>query len=104
MSCVNKVIVFDLDETLGYFSEFGMLWDSIMEFIKIYHIHTNERQLFNKTLDLYPEFLRPHIFTILDYLKDKKLKSFCNKLSFWNTCMCILTTKHYNNPTSNFGV
>jgi hypothetical protein len=81
MSCVNKVVVFDLDETLGYFSEFGMLWDSIMEFIKIYHIqHTNERQLFNKTLDLYPEFLRPHIFTILDYLKDKKLKSFCNKV------------------------
>lgn len=81
MSCANKVIVFDLDETLGYFSEFGMLWDSIMEFIKINHMsHINERELFNKTLDLYPEFLRPHIFTILDYLKDKKIKSQCNKV------------------------
>ena len=30
---VKKIIVFDLDETLGYFSEFGIFYDSIERFI-----------------------------------------------------------------------
>ena len=25
----NKIITFDLDETLGYFVEFGIFWDSL---------------------------------------------------------------------------
>ena len=29
MSVVDKAIVFDLDETLGYFQEFGILWSSL---------------------------------------------------------------------------
>ena len=29
MSELNKVVVFDLDETLGYFQEFGILWNSL---------------------------------------------------------------------------
>ena len=29
MSCDSKIVVFDLDETLGYFSEFGMFWDAL---------------------------------------------------------------------------
>jgi hypothetical protein len=81
MQCSHKVIVFDLDETLGYFSEFGMLWDAITHFIKINKISIpDEKILFNKTLDLYPEFLRPHIFNILDYLKQKKHSSHCKKV------------------------
>ena len=29
----NKIVVFDLDETLGYFSEFGMVWESLVSYI-----------------------------------------------------------------------
>ena len=29
MKNVNKIVVFDLDETLGYFVEFGIFWDSL---------------------------------------------------------------------------
>ena len=32
--CKRKVLVFDFDETLGYFVEFGILWDVMLEFIK----------------------------------------------------------------------
>ena len=40
MSVVDKAIVFDLDETLGYFQEFGILWSSLKikysdKFIKV---------------------------------------------------------------------
>lgn len=69
-----KIVVFDLDETLGYFSEFGMVWDAVTMYV-------NESQtLFNELLDLFPEFLRPNILQILNYLKHKKIKSKCNKL------------------------
>jgi acid phosphatase class B len=68
MSCNPKIVVFDLDETLGYFSEFGMFWDALKSYIKNNSIDFNANQdFFNKTLDLYPEFLRPNIINILTY-------------------------------------
>lgn len=84
MYCTSKIVVFDLDETLGYYVEFGMFWDALQEFIK-----TNkspiiiDQQLFNKALDLYPEFLRPNIITILNYLKQKKTAKHCHKLMIY---------------------
>ena len=63
-----KIVVFDLDETLGYFTEFGIFWDCLMRY-------SNEKKKvllnqcdFNDILDLYPEFLRPNIINILSYL------------------------------------
>lgn len=79
--CNSKIVVFDLDETLGYFLELGMFWDALKEYIKYNKIdqHINQ-DLFNNVLDLYPEFLRPNIMDILNYLKKKKEKKHCNKL------------------------
>jgi hypothetical protein len=81
MLCPSKIVVFDLDETLGYFTEFGMFWDTLKEYIisKQLNYEINQ-ELFNKVLDLYPEFLRPNIIDILIYLKKKKLKNHCHKL------------------------
>ena len=28
-----KIVVFDLDETLGYFTEFGIFWDSLVQYL-----------------------------------------------------------------------
>ena len=84
MSCNPKVVVFDLDETLGYFVEFGIFWDSLKEYINQNNINCNiDQHLFNKLLDLYPEFLRPNIITILQYLKKKKLSNKCSKLMIY---------------------
>ena len=73
-----KIVIFDLDETLGYFVEFGMFWDSINRYITINNIP--ETLNFNDLLDLYPEFLRPNIIPILNYLKHKKEGKCCNKI------------------------
>ena len=85
MTCYSKIVVFDLDETLGYFMELGMFWDALKGYIK--YTNTNkpsiDQTLFNNLLDLYPEFLRPNIIEILNYLKKKKQKNDCDKLMIY---------------------
>jgi len=84
MYCTSKIVVFDLDETLGYYVEFGMFWDALQDYIKKNNIPIAvDQQLFNKVLDLYPEFLRPNIINILNYLKKKKTTKHCHKLMIY---------------------
>jgi hypothetical protein len=84
MGCSSKIVVFDLDETLGYFMELGMFWDALKGYIKHKQLKiTINQELFNKILDLYPEFLRPNILVILNYLKKKKQKNHCDKLMIY---------------------
>ena len=84
MYCTSKIVVFDLDETLGYYSELGMIWDALTDFIKKKNIDINiDQTLFNSVLDLFPEFLRPNIMNILTYLKKKKQTKDCNKLMIY---------------------
>lgn len=87
MHCTPKIVVFDLDETLGYYTEFGMFWDSINSYIKLNHSQYEDllldQKFFNKVLDLYPEFNRPNILNILNFLKEKKIKDICHKLMIY---------------------
>jgi hypothetical protein len=82
MKCSNpKIVVFDLDETLGYFMEFGMFWDAFKKYLKYINSDISiDQQFFNNLIDLYPEFLRPHIIDILNYIKKKKIQNKCDKL------------------------
>ena len=84
MTCYSKIVVFDLDETLGYFMELGMFWDTLKLYIKHKEINVSiDQSMFNTLLDLYPEFLRPNIIAILNYLKHKKNKNQCDKLMIY---------------------
>ena len=76
-----KIVVFDFDETLGYFVELSVFFDCINRYLKteLKMPELNQDQ-FNDLLDLYPEFLRPNIIAILNYLKHKKESKCCNKL------------------------
>lgn len=78
-----KIVVFDLDETLGYFTQLGIFWDSLENYLK----ENDEKPLtqteFNQILDLYPEFLRPNIINILTYLKNKKKSNCCHKMMIY---------------------
>jgi len=78
-----KIVVFDLDETLGYFTEFGMFWDSLDNYIKTKGVTKLSQEDFNNTLDLFPEVLRPNIINILTYLKTKKESSCCDKMMIY---------------------
>ena len=78
-----KIVVFDLDETLGYFTEFGIFWDSLSNYLKIKEKSKLTQNDFNEILDLYPEFLRPNIINILKYLKGKKENNCCHKMMIY---------------------
>jgi len=87
MHCTPKIVVFDLDETLGYYTEFGMFWDALNSYIQINKESIDQpksdQHFFNKVLDLYPEFHRPNILNILHFLKEKKTASVCHKLMIY---------------------
>ncbi len=76
----HKIVVFDLDETLGYFTEFGIFCDCLNNFFK--NSKYSEYN-FDNLLDLYPDFLRPKIFSILQYLKAKKKDNKCFKVMIY---------------------
>jgi len=61
---MNTFIVFDLDETIGYFTQFGIIWESMQQ---VFNNDLNQEH-FNCLLDLYPNYLRPNILTIFRYL------------------------------------
>ena len=60
----KKVIVFDLDETIGNFSHLQTICKCLSQWLGR-DLFQDE---FNSLLDLFPEFFRPGIFTILDFL------------------------------------
>ena len=76
-----KVVVFDLDETLGYFVEFGIFWNCLQQYFNNHKMkYSLTQEDFNTTLELYPEFLRPNIMTLLKYLMYKKKSKCCHKM------------------------
>jgi len=69
---LHKYVVFDLDETLGYFVEINIFIQVLFKIMDITVINQNE---FNQILMLYIEIFRPGIFSILSYIKHAKLKN-----------------------------
>ena len=74
-----KIVVFDLDETLGYFVEYGIFWDCLKKYLNE-DLNQNE---FDEILDIYSEFLRPNIMNILIYLKNKKTTHKCQQIMMY---------------------
>ena len=72
----HLVFVFDLDKTIGYFTQIAVFMEGIQEYIGR-KLKLNE---FFKLLDLYPEIFRPDIFDIFQYLKHLKSKKKCVKV------------------------
>jgi len=71
-----KIIVFDLDETLGNFTDLEILWNTLT----LYCDHNLIENDFNNLLDLYPEFIRYGIKPILRFIYNKKINGECNKI------------------------
>ena len=80
-----KVVVFDLDETLGYFLELGKFWELCCYYVKTNTSNENvlSQTTFNQLLDLFPEFVRPRMLPILNYLKYKKIKGECTHVMIY---------------------
>jgi len=69
-------LVFDMDETLGFFSQISRLWFPLMEL--------NNNNLTNRDFydlcDKFPKILRPNIISILLYCKKLKSQNKINKV------------------------
>ena len=90
-----KIVVFDLDETLGCFAEVGMFWEALEHFLATkatpvplvplvppVPLAQNDTTFF-AMLDLFPGFLRPHILTILAYLLERRTEKQCQQLMIY---------------------
>ena len=76
----KKVVVFDLDETLGYFGQLGRFCNLLDEYYK----NPNKAySIFNELMDLYPEFTRPNIINILKHLLQKKKENKCQAVMIY---------------------
>ena len=67
----KNVVIFDLDETIGYFSQLSVF----MSYIEVYLNREFTEKEFKVLLDIFPEVFRPDIFIILNYLKQEKKKN-----------------------------
>jgi glucose-6-phosphate isomerase len=74
-----KIVVFDLDETLGTFVELGMFCDALENYTK----NKIERSHFFELMDLFEEFLRPDIMNIMSFLVKKRAAKKCKKLMIY---------------------
>jgi hypothetical protein len=74
-----KIAVFDLDETLGSFTQLGLLRDVI----EGYENRILSQPEFNKLIDENPEFIRPGIVDILDFVVDKRTKGHCDAIMIY---------------------
>ena len=66
----NLVFVFDLDKTIGYFTQIAIFIESIEDYIGRKLIKREKFKLF----DLFPEIFRPDMMSIFKYLKKLKMK------------------------------
>lgn len=82
-SLQKKVIVFDLDETLGSFADLYIIWCGIRQ---IWPDCKDED--FYELLNMYPEFLRYGIVIILEYLYNSKINNMCNKIFIYTNNQC----------------
>ena len=68
-------IVFDLDETLGYFGQPYKFWYNLKKFLDSESI---DIKYFFSFFDLFPDFFRTNIFKIFRFIKKKKLSGECD--------------------------
>jgi len=78
----KKVFVFDMDETIGAFSEFIYIWNILKEIIQ-----DNKQVLFNQLLDMFPECMRDGIFVIMEYILNKKQRNECSHIMIYTNNM-----------------
>ena len=75
----HKIVVFDLDQTLGDFGNLSLFWSGLQNYVKQ---PLNEPD-FYYLMDAFPQVLRPNILNILEYLKNKKENGNCARVMIY---------------------
>lgn len=85
----NRIFVFDMDETIGSFSELYNLFKYIENIQNNVSIYDNEKTLLFSLLDTYPEFFRYGISILFEYLYEKKKLSDNISIYIYTNNSCI---------------
>lgn len=84
-SSVMRIAVFDMDETLGTFSDLSEFIYTLARILKL--VHTNPDKViqdnFNAIVDLYPEVLRPKIMDTMQFLVKMKRVHKCDHVMIY---------------------
>lgn len=78
---VYKIVVFDFDETIGDFIQLKVLWESIK--IILNYTDNDTDKLYN-ILNIFPNFFRPKIMSILKYLLKMKKEGLCKYIMIYS--------------------
>jgi hypothetical protein len=81
--CINKVIVFDLDDTIGHFEQVSMFLNGLQ---LIVDKNISDKYLY-KLLDLLPQILRPGILDTLETISKIKKRNKCVKVIIYTNNM-----------------
>lgn len=82
-TCIHKVIVLDLDDTIGHFEEISMFLGGLQ---LILGKTIGDKYLY-KLLDIWPKFLRLGMIDILETIKKVKKKNKCVKVIIYTNNM-----------------
>jgi hypothetical protein len=83
----KKIIIFDLDETLGYFTQLHFIWNDL---INKTNISSNQNNFFI-LCDIFNEYFRKNIFEVLKFIHKQKIKKNIDK--------CIIYTNNNGDPS-----
>jgi hypothetical protein len=84
-SSVMRIAVFDMDETLGSFSDLSEFIYTLARILKSIHSNPDKviRDNFNAIVDLYPEVLRPKIMDTMQFLVKMKRVHKCDHVMIY---------------------
>lgn len=84
-SDVMRIAVFDMDETLGTFSDLSEFIYTLARILKLVHTNPDNviRDNFNAIVDLYPEVLRPKIMDTMHFLVKMKRVHKCDHVMIY---------------------
>jgi len=89
----SKHFIFDLDETIGSFSELYLLFQCINSLPT--SLHKDPKLLVDELLLLFPEFFRHGIDVIMAYLYKKKRAGACSGVHIYTNNSCLPDTWCY---------
>ena len=80
-----RIAVFDMDETLGTFSDLSEFIYTLARILKLVHTNPDKviRDNFNAIVDLYPEVLRPKIMDTMQFLVKMKRVHKCDHVMIY---------------------
>lgn len=82
MTRQDFIVVFDMDETLGHFSQLHVFWSILRDFFD-YIDYKYVAEDFYQLIETFNLFLRPEIMTILKYLIEAKRAKRCDKIMIY---------------------